>query len=55
MLALCGCVLAECRTEQNRTKAVSIGIQNTITKTCQFKYTEIFTTKKWKLSDENFW
>ena len=24
-----------------------------ITKTCLFKYTEIFTTKKWKFSDKN--
>ena len=26
-----------------------------ITKTCLFKYTENFTTKKWKFSDEKFW
>ena len=26
-----------------------------ITKTCLFKYTENFTTKKWKFSDKNFW
>ena len=25
-----------------------------ITKACLFKYTEIFTTKKWKFSDEKF-
>ena len=27
----------------------------TITKTCLFKYTENFTTKKWKFSDKIFW
>ena len=27
----------------------------TITKTCLFKYTENFPTKKWKFSDKNFW
>ena len=26
-----------------------------ITKTCLFKWTENFTTKKWKFSDKNFW
>ena len=26
-----------------------------ITKTCLFKYTENFTTKKWKFSDKKFW
>ena len=26
-----------------------------ITKTCLFKYTEFFPTKKWKFSDEKFW
>ena len=26
-----------------------------ITKTCLFKYTENFTTKKWKFSDVKFW
>ena len=26
-----------------------------ITKTSLFKYIEIFTTKKWKFSDEKFW
>ena len=26
-----------------------------ITKTGLFKYTENFTTKKWKFSDKNFW
>ena len=28
---------------------------NTITKTCLVKYTENFTTKKWKFSGKNFW
>ena len=28
---------------------------NDITKTCLFKYTENFTTKKWKYSDKKFW
>ena len=27
----------------------------TITKTCLFKYTENFTTKKWKFTDKKFW
>ena len=26
-----------------------------ITKTCLFKYTENFTTKKWKFPDKKFW
>ena len=26
-----------------------------ITTTCLFKYTENFTTKKWKFSDKKFW
>ena len=29
--------------------------QGNITKTCPFKYTENFTTKKWKFSDKKFW
>ena len=28
---------------------------STITKTCLFKYTENFSTKKWKISDKKFW
>ena len=28
-------------------------VDNSITKTCLFKYTETFTTKKWKFSDKN--
>ena len=28
---------------------------STITKTCLFKYTENFTTKKWRFSDKIFW
>ena len=28
---------------------------SSITKTCLFKYTENFTTKKWKFSDKKFW
>ena len=28
---------------------------NIITKICLFKYTENFTTKKWKFSDKKFW
>ena len=28
---------------------------NIITKTCLFKYTENFSTKKWKNSDKKFW
>ena len=36
-------------------KQNSINVEEDITKTSLFKYTEIFTTKKWKFSDEKFW
>ena len=31
---------------------IAPGLKHTITKTCLFKYTEHFTTKKWKFSDK---
>ena len=34
---------------------ISKYFESSITKTCLFKYTENFTTKKWKFSDKTFW
>ena len=38
-----------------RIGTAQLGICLHITKTRLFKYTEFFTTKKWKFSDEKFW
>ena len=35
--------------------AFAVKIIRNITKTCLFKYNEIFTIKKWKFTDEKFW
>ena len=35
--------------------AECFSLECTITKTCLFKYTENFSTQKWKFSDKKFW
>ena len=43
------------RNNLKKSRRLPLETKKTITKTCLFKYTENFTTKKWKFSDKKFW